>query len=392
MRIVVGGFLGLLPAGGVTWDYIQYVLGFARLGHEVYYVEDTGLWPIYQDNPDSGATCETNVAYLAGMMSDFGLADRWAYRDEVTGEWFGLSETKVKEILRTTDMMVNVSCANVTRDEYLAIPVRVLIDSDPMFTQIQHRDSMAFFPGTPGMRATVAAHTHHFSFGERIGAADCRVPECGVTWLPTRQPVCTWLWPVVDVPSGKPRFTTVMNWAANRAFDYEGEQWGQKDVEFKRFMNLPGQVPTMSLEIAVTQTKEGTAAFPVSEVRSAGWTVVDPRENAGDWKQYQNFLQGSLAEFSVAKEAYVKGRTGWFSCRSACYLASGRPVVTQDTGWSELIPSGRGLFAFDDVESAIDGLRAIAAEPQTHARAASEIAFEYFDSDKVLGSMIDRVS
>jgi hypothetical protein len=384
--------MGLLPAGGVTWDYIQYVLGFKALGHDVWYVEDTGLWPIYQEVPATGVSCLTNVTYLAGIMRDFGIADRWAYRDEVTGEWFGQSRARAEQLISSAEMLVNISCANVSRDEYSVVPIRVLVDSDPMFTQIQHRDSMAFFPGTPGMRATIASHTHHFSFGELIEGGNTRVPECGVNWLPTRQPICTSLWPRHAIPGGRPRFSTVMNWTASRKFDYDGESWGQKDVEFRKLVDLPAGVPPVSLAVAVTQTKRGSDPFPAREIRDAGWELSDPNDVAATWRSYQNFIQGSTGEFSVAKEAYVKGHTGWFSCRSACYLASGRPVVTQDTGWSEVIPTGRGLFSFCDMESAIEAIEEVRTDPSLHARAAAEIADEYFESGKVLSSLIERAT
>ncbi len=390
MRIVVSGFIGLIQAGGVTWDYLQYVLGLRRLGHDVYYVEDTALWPLYQDDADGVVSCASNIAYLAGVMSSFGLDDRWAYRDEVSGRWFGMTDTAVDRLLRSADALVNVSCSMATRDVLSSIPLRLLIDSDPMFTQIQAVDSIAFSPGEPGMRATIAAHTHHFTFGENIGEPDCAVPGSGVSWIPTRQPICLWEWPATPLPSRSLRFTTVMNWAATREFEYAGVTWGQKDVEFRRVIELPSRVPFLTLEIAVTQSNRGASAFPQDRVTDAGWRICDPRKEAADWQQYRGYIQGSLGELSVAKEAYVKAKTGWFSCRSACYLASGRPVVTQDTGWTKTLPQGRGLFGFVDEDSAAEALSAVASDPQRHSGGAIEVAQEFFDSGKVLSAMLER--
>jgi len=383
--------MGMLPAGGVTWDYIQYPLGFTLLGHDVWYIEDTRIWPVFQPISDGGSNSLPNVAYLASVMERFGMSDRWAYRDEVSDSWFGMSAADVGEICRTADLLVNVSCANVMRDEYLKIPHRVLIDSDPMFTQAQYELAMAFH-GTPGMREAVAGHNHHFSFGERIGQPDCQVPRSGVTWLATRQPVCLDAWPVLPLPAGRKRFTTVMNWTAARDFEFQGQTWGQKNVEFAKVMELPGHVPDVSLEVAVAQTGKVAAPFPSAATISAGWTILDPAKEVPDTESYRAFIQRSSGEFSVAKEAYVKARTGWFSGRSACYLASGRPVVAQDTGWSEIIPAGNGLFAFNTMEDAVEAVEAITASHPAQSQAARGIAEEYFDSSKVLGSLLARVS
>jgi hypothetical protein len=390
LRIIVGGYLGLLPAGGVTWDYVQYPAGFAALGHDTYYVEDTRLWPVYQTGNDGGADCSANVRHLAGVMDAFGLEGRWAYRDEVSGECFGLSEGAVRDLCRTADVFVNISCSTVLRDEYREIPARALVDSDPMFTQIQYASQVAFTPGKSGMRELVDGHTHHFTFGENVGAPDCRMPACGVPWRPTRQPVCLREWPVTDLPRDPgAAYTTLMNWTAGPPLLYDGETWGQKDVECCRFFGLPREVPGVPLAVVVGQT--GGEPFPSRFARRVGWRVLEPAASAPDWRAYRTFIQQSRGEFSVAKETYVKARTGWFSCRSACYLAAGRPVVTQDTGWSRNLPTGRGLLAFRDPEEAAEAVRRVEADPAAHARAARELAEEFFDSNRVLSDLLRQV-
>jgi hypothetical protein len=387
LRIIVGGYLGLLPAGGVTWDYVQYPAGFSALGHDTYYLEDTRLWPVYQVGNDGGADCSANVRHLAAVMDAFGLSGRWAYRDEVSGKCFGLSEEALHGLCRSADVFVNISCSTVLRDEYRAIPVRILVDSDPMFTQIQSASQAAFTPGQTGMRELVNGHTHHFTFGENIGAADCRIPACGVTWRPTRQPICLGDWSVTPLPAARDAaYTTLMNWTAGPPLLYEGETWGQKDVECCRFFGLPREIPEVPLAVVVSQTSG--APFPVAFARRNGWRVLDPAVSAPDWPAYRAFIQQSRGEFSVAKETYVKGRTGWFSCRSACYLASGRPVITQDTGWSRYLPAGRGLLAFRDVDEAADALRRVEADQTGHARAARALAEEFFDSNRVLSDLL----
>jgi hypothetical protein len=390
LRIIVGGYLGLFPAGGVTWDYVQYPAGFAALGHDTYYVEDTRLWPVYQTGNNGGADCSANIHRLAGIMDAFGLADRWAYRDEVSGKCFGLSEQAVLDLCRSADVFVNISCSTVLRDEYRDIPARVLIDSDPMFTQIQYATEVAFTPGKPGMRELVDGHSHHFTFGENVGAADCRMPTFGVSWRPTRQPVCLGEWSPTPPPRTQDAaYTTLMNWTAAPPLLFEAETWGQKDVECRRFFSLPCDVPGIPLGMVVGQ--RSCDPFPAHFARRLGWRILDPAEYAPDWRTYRAFIEQSRGEFSVAKETYVKARTGWFSCRSACYLAAGRPVITQDTGWSRNLPTGRGLIAFRDPGEAADALRRVEGDPVGHGRAARQLAEEFFDSRRVLSDLLRQV-
>lgn len=384
----MGGYLGLAPAGGYAWDHLHYPLGFAALGHDVWYVEDTGLWPVYQAG--DAAECAAGVAFLAASMEMVGLADRWAYRDEVTGRCFGATEARMREVCRTADVFVNLSCASVLRDEHASVPVRILLDTDPMFTQIQYAEAgEGFTPGGSGIRTLVAGHTHHFTFGESVGMEGCRIPACGVDWKPTRQPIHLAQWPAVELPADAgAAFTTLMNWTAGRPLRHAGETWGQKDVEFLRFADLPGRVPGVPLAVAVGQTGGTGEPFPREMAEANGWRVLDPELCAPDPASYRAFIHSSRGEFSVAKETYVKAGTGWFSGRSASYLASGRPVVTQDTGWSRHLPTGEGLFAFRTPDEAVEGLRAAAAAPARHARAARRLAEEHFDGGVVLRRLL----
>ncbi|HMF27595.1 MAG TPA: hypothetical protein VKE42_02420, partial [Candidatus Cybelea sp.] len=383
-RIVVTGFAGLLPFGGVAWDYAQYARGFADLGCDVMYLEDTREWPTCQD-PRLDSTF--NVSHLSATMEYFGLADRWAYRDEVSGRCYGMSESAVREFCRSADILVNVSCSATLRDEYRSIPVRALIDTDPMFTQIQHVTGVAMCGGQGTMRDVIASHTHFFTLGENIGSPDCRIPTLGLHWYPTRPPVVLRFWPVTDPPAADcGAYTTVMNWSVFDELEFDGEHWGQKNAEFMRFLDLPHRVRQIRLGIAVSQPFNGI--FPLQLVREAGWTVVDPDVCVPDARAYQNFVKASRGEFSVAKQTYVRANTGWFSCRSACYLAAGRPVIVQDTGWSRILPNGRGLLAFSDTDTAVDALRSVEADPYRHAKAARAIAEEWFASERVLDEML----
>lgn len=393
LRIIVGGFLGLMPAGGVTWDYIQYPLGLSLLGHDVYYIEDTRLFPIYQKPGSNWNDCSYCVEHLKGVMNYFDMQDHWAYRDEASGKCFGMDEKKIKEICRTADVFINISCSTYMREEYMTIPKRILIDSDPMFTQIQYSSQQMFTPGKPGMKQMINDHNYLFTFGENIGSGDCLIPADGLQWHTTRQPICLDKWKVTPHPKNNGTiFTTLMNWTAGKKLSYDNKEWGQKDVEFNKMMQLPQYVNNIQLAIVINQTGGTENTLQKEKIEKNGWKILDPEETAGDWMSYQQFIEKSSGEFSVAKETYVKAKTGWFSCRSACYLAAGRPVITQDTGWTKFIPTGNGLFAFRDMNGAIDALQQVAHDQRRHTKAAREIAEEYFDSNKVLKSLLQKVA
>ena len=385
MRIIVTGLIAQHPLGGVTWDYLQYVLGLQRLGHDVYYVEDSGAWPYALDGGSSGevfavADCGANVAYLARVMSRFELSQRWAYRCPIDGRWSGLTDAARQDVIASAELLLNVSSTVLRPAEYRRIPRLAFVDSDPVFTQIK------LARGQQEFRAVVDAHDVHFSFGECLTD---RVPATGHHWRPTRQPVVLDQWHATDSHRGV--FTTVMNWSSYNPVAHGGKTYGQKDIEFKRFVDLPGLVKPATLEIAARGTsRPQLPASLLGYLRYKGWHVVDPADVCPDIDGYRNYIESSMAEWSVAKNGYVEGAPGWFSCRSACYLAAGRPVVVEDTGFSSALPVGEGILVFRTVEEAADGIRRVMSDYGRHARAAREIAKEYFDSDRVLTDLLDK--
>jgi hypothetical protein len=385
LRIVVSGLIAQYPLGGVAWDYLQYVLGLARLGHDVFYVEDTGQWPY---NPQTGGMhpgCEFNVGYLSDLMERFGLSDRWFYRAQSgdgtqeypwKSQWYGLPDPRRKEVVRTADLLLNVSGTLERPSEYRDVGCLAYIDSDPVFTQ------MKLASGQEDSRRLVDLHDVHFSFGECHSEA---VPATGHDWLPTRQPVILSEWD--PRATRRDAFTTVMNWTSYNPVIYQGKTYGQKDVEFEKFIDLPASVAPTVLEIAVNEGK--TRRTPRTRLAAKGWVVRDPAEVCPDLDSYRRYVESSKAEWSVAKNGYVEGRAGWFSCRSACYLAAGRPVVVQDTGFSDVLPVGEGILAFTDPDGAVAGIREVEARYERHARAARAIAEEFFEAGKVLSALTE---
>jgi hypothetical protein len=380
LRIVVAGLIAQYPLGGVAWDYGQYALGFARLGHHVTYVEDTGQWPY---NPDEGGVskdCEANVRHLESVMSQFGLAGSWAYRFPWESQLFGLTEHQLRHEIDHAHLVVDVSGALARAEEYRPSEgVLVYIDSDPGFTQVK----LAL--GQEDFRAHVDAHDVHFTFGETL--RDSGIPDTGHQWRPTRQPVVLTEWPS---PGNAPRntFTTVMNWTSYKPIEFEGLRLGQKDAEFMTYLDLPSAVGSEKLEIAASPGK--TRSTPRGLLTQRGWNIVDPSIVCSDLDDYRDYVASSKAEWSVAKGGYVQTRSGWFSCRSACYLAASRPVVLQDTGFSDVLPVGSGILPFGCFDEAVASIEAVTRDYGRHCRAAREIAEEYFDSDRVLSRLIEE--
>lgn len=405
LRIVVTGLIAQHPSlGGMTWHYLQYLVGLARLGHEVYYFEDSGQLPYNLHGGASGEDwltldCQENTEYLTRVLTRYGLGDRWAYRYGSEFRWFGLSDEQREQVLHTADLLINVSGTLEHPERYRSIPRLAYVDTDPVVTQIKYVKRSSVVP------SRLDSHDVHFSFGEDMSEA---IPKTGHDWLPTRQPIVLQEWksdkPVRNV------WTTVMNWTSYSPLEYGGRVYGQKDLEFQKFLELPELVSPARLEVALArhQHKEWQSQLhraparirelmranegwsPRELLETMGWSVVDANDRCGDFDDYRNYIQSSRGEWSVAKNAYVEGSPGWFSERSACYLASGRPVVVEDTGFGSVLPVGEGLLSFKTLAEAAAAVRDVNLDYDRHCRAARKIAEEYFDSDQVLTDLVER--
>ncbi|MEW5773084.1 MAG: glycosyltransferase family 1 protein [Thermodesulfobacteriota bacterium] len=383
--IIVTGLACTYPVGGVFWDYVQYLLGFLRLGHDCYYLEDSGKWTYDCEAQTYTGDASRNVAWLMAQFAALApeLTGRFCVRDANNTYW-GLDAQALSDVVKRADLFLNISCNCQLRDEYLGIPVKALIDSDPLYTQ-EHVPP--YLDGTLDEPTTwtidqLRKHDLFFSFGENIGRPGCLVPAGIFDWRPTRQPVVLDCWDPATLPD-RTVFNTVMSWQpAERGPLVAGVQYGGKDFEFMKLMGLPGKT-TAALELAI-----GGGLPPWETLMAAGWRLVDGWSVSRDPFGYRDYLRSGLGEFSTAKNAYVASRSGWFSCRSACYMALGRPVVVQDTGFSGFIPTGEGVLAFSDEAGALAGLEAVRSDWGRHARAARRIAEQEFDSAKVLGRLL----
>ncbi len=378
LRIIMLGYMVRGPLGGMTWANLHYLMGLHSLGHQVYFLEDS----------DSYASCydpERNVMdidpsyglkYAGAVLERVGLGDRWAYYDEHTSQWFGPCAERIDHICAQADLLLNRAGVNPLRPWLAQIPVRALIDVDPVFTQIRHLKYAASM-------TYARQHTAFFSLAENIGSSRSTIPDDGLPWQPTRHPIFLDAWPVTP-SAGKGSWTTVMQWKSYPAESYGGVSYGMKSESLTPYLNIPEHSgETFELVIA-------GANSPRRMLTERGWLIKSSREMSGDPWVYRRYIQGSKGEFSVAKQGYVTTRSGWFSERTAAYLASGRPVVTQEAGFSDVLPVGAGLLAFTSLDEALAALAEVQAHYARHCRAARALAQEYFDARKILPGLIEK--
>jgi hypothetical protein len=364
----------------MTWHHLQYVIGLMRLGHDVVFVEDSDDYPSCYNPTDGLTTVDPSygLTYAGDIFSRVGIPDCWAYFNAHGRSWLGPAAGSIQEFIASADVLLNVSAVNPLRSWFMSIPVRVLIDTDPVFTQIRHLTS-------PRDWERAARHTHFISFGENIGTSGCSIPDDGFCWQRTRQPIVLDLWPVLPLPPNAP-FTTVMQWDSYKEQSHDGIEYGMKSKSFLPYLSLAHQTHD-SLELAL-----GSPSAPREKLEALGWRLRDPMEVSQSPWSYQAYITGSKAEFSVAKHGYVISYSGWFSERSACYLASCRPVLVQDTGFSTWLPTGTGVLAFTSPEEALEGLEEINGNLARHQQAAREIAADFFEASTILGSLIEKLS
>jgi hypothetical protein len=383
MKAIVTGMIASYPVGGVLWDYAQYALGLERLGFEVYYLEDTG-WQTYDPRVGAyGEDCSYAVDFLSRSFGELSatLARRWCFRN-MDGKSFGPAAPELAEVLRTADLFLNVSGGTLLRAEYMQCRRKVLIDSDPGWNHFRNFPRWDANPGWQGSHG-FRAHDFFFTYAERIGRPDCKLPGFGLAWQPTRPPVVLDCWKAA--PPGA-TWTTVMTWKNFQEPIRDGAgTYGTKEMEFVKVEPLPSRT-TAKLEVAV-----GGNDAPRARWRELGWNVVESQEISRTAGAYRDYIQSSRGEFSVAKNVYVATHSGWFSCRSVCYLAAGLPVVVQDTGFSEIIPTGEGLMAFSTPDEALHSIETVENEYERHSRGAREVAREHFASEVVLGDLLRRI-
>ena len=378
--ILVLHLAGQYPLAGVVWQALHYLMGLRRLGHDVYYVEDSGA-PPYDPRVKSIVVDPTyNVTCLQQTLERFGFADHWVYWDMGQDAYYGLSRTRLQALYAKADIILNLCGATPPRLEHRRNGRLLYIETDPVFEQIRA------VQGEPQTLDFLSRHDVCFTYGENLGAADCPIPLSGFTWQKTRPPVVLDLWEERTDPACR-HFTTVATWHnTGKDITFQGQTYyWSKHVNFLKFRELP-RLTSQALELAIETGDETVQA----ELAALGWHLTEATEQSATVEGYRAYISASRGEFTVAKDIYVRPRSGWFSDRSVCYLAAGKPVVTQETGFSKFIPTGRGLFAFTTMEEVLAAIDEINADYARHCRAAREIAAEYFAAEKVLGKLLQE--
>jgi len=382
-KVVLLGMMTKMPVAGVAWQNLHYLLGFERLGCEAYYVETHARTPSMLMTSKEDDSSALAAEFIGSLMRRFGFADRWAFRAlHDDGRCFGMSEGELERLYGSADLLINLHGGTQPYPELAATGRLVYLETDPVQMQLELQH---------GLQETVEflePHSAFFTFAENWWNPDCRLPHSDrFEFKPTRQPVVLDLWPDRS-PQPADVFTTIGNWRQDwRDVTFEGKRYTwSKHQEFLPYLDLP-QRSGQAFELALSSCNEEDRQM----LRERGWRVRDGMEISHGIDRYRDYIGASRGEFTVAKEQNVRLRTGWFSDRSVTYLASGRPVVTQETGFSNVLPTGSGLFGFDSPEEAEAAVEEINGDYTLHAGAAREIAREHFSHEVVLGQMLEEL-
>ena len=365
----------------MIWQTLHYLVGLQRLGFEVYYAEDHGIYPsMFTDDEDFDGG-EKAAAFLARTLEKFDLGSRWSFH---AWHWddrsFGIAQPAMKKIYASAAAVINLHGCTVPRPEHGSGGAFIYLETDPVGPEVELHNKLE------ATEDFLAAHTAHFTFGENLGAADCKVPppSSRFRFFPTRQPVVCDFWQNDGVAPG-PNFTTIANWRQpQREVTLRGEvyHWS-KHHEFLKFLGLP-QRTLQPFELALSSYEPADREL----LEANGWRVRDALQFTRDPVVYRKYIMESRGEWTVAKDQNVRLRSGWFSDRAATYLAAGRPVITHETGASNILPTGCGLFGFETMDEIVAALEQINADYSRHSRGAAEIAREYFEAEKVLSKLL----
>ncbi len=378
------GFMGSMPIAGVIWQHIHYIVGLQRLGHEVFYIEDSARLPYNPETFEINNEFDYGAKLLDRLSREFNFRSHWAFcaRYLKGNPTAGLPLTKIRQLYRETDAILNICGTQEFNDDLLKSDRILYIESDPGVEQIKI---------DKGVKSTIdylCRHRALFTFGENVGTRRFPVPTHGLKWLPTRQPVVTDLWKTNRSPSRAAVFTSIANWSTSGLKDitWRGEKYlWSKSREFIRFVaaaKKSGETFELATNIKDRQTR--------ARFERNGWRFKSPLQLSVDYWLYRDYIRCSKAEFTVAKDQYVRLNTGWFSDRSVCYLAAGRPVVIQETGFTKNYGGDAGLLSFRSLGEIVEAVRMINANYAQHSRAARQIAREIFEAKKVLKSLLGR--
>ncbi len=380
-RIVVLHLAIRYPFAGVVWQLLHHLIALRELGLEVYYIEDHGAYVYDAIGATLTPNSTNNLKLVGGILDRFGFAGRWGFRDPITKDYVGMPKEKCLRLIRESDAVLNLCGASEPREEHFASPQMIYLETDPGLFQVQIER------GDPFAMLNVSAHKLFFTYAYNIGQVDCRVPAGGVKWHPTRPPVLLDEWHPGVGPANPSTFTTVGTWHNNgKDLEVGGTTYyWSKHVNFAKVLDVARRA-NQPIELS-TDLSSGP---DYDRAVAGGFTFRPVVPMSLDIDDYRRYISSSRGEFTVSKDLYVRTRSGWFSDRTVCYLAAGRPVVTQFTGFEKFIPSETGLLGFDDADGAVAAIRAVNSDYPRHAKAAREIAAEYFDAIKLLDEIAEK--
>jgi hypothetical protein len=385
--IVVWGLLAHLPFGGMTWQVLHHLVGLRRLGFDVWYVEDSDRYPYALGGGGRTLDFGPNIDFMHRRLTEVGLGDRWVFRspiepDQAVG---ALDVDGLRRLYRAADAVLNLCGAQELLPTHDVIDCLVYLETDPIVSQV------AVAKGEARWIQPLDRYQHHFTYGTNLGGPDCPVPIERYDWVATVPPVVTDWWVTDHAPAQDAALTTILQWSTvGRDVEWNGECWyWRKDLEFAHYLGIPALAAPIPIEAAVRVREPDLAA--AETLARHGWRT-QPADRLDDPFEYRRYIQNSRGEFSVAKHQYVAPRSGWFSDRTVCYLAAGRPVVVQDTAFRSSVGRPQlGLHVFRSVDEAADSIRAIATNYEVESKAAGHVAREVFEAERVLGSMMSKV-
>jgi hypothetical protein len=365
------------PLGGMMSWVLQYLTGLTKLGHEVYFVEKYG-YPGSCFNPVTRSmsdNCSYGVHAVQKLLSKFQLGDNWCFvaRD---GTYYGIARGNIESLFTEADLFIDMGTHGAWLEEAAVTPIKVLLDGEPGYTQIRMANN--------AYGENNQAYDRYFTNGLNIGTPASIAPDAGIRWEHIPHPIDTEQ-VIYSQPQREGPFSTIMNWRSHDPVTYNGKSYGQKDVEFNKIIELPGKIRE-KMEVAVAGNQ-----VPRDKLRNNLWNVVNGHEVTRDYDTFLNYLRKSKGEFSICKNVFVATNSGWFSDKSAMFLALGRPVVLQDTGFSEHLPCGMGLFAFRTEEEALEAIDRVSKDYRENTKKAREIACEYLEAGKIMQKFLDQI-
>ena len=376
-QIIINGTMIRLPWGGLNLWHLAWLLGFKKLGHDVYFVERSGWENDCYDIAKREMTndCSYGIAVVSQLLSGYGLSNNWCFVDHY-GNYHGLSKTAINEVFEYADLYLDLEWGE-WMEESAKVTKRVFVDGEPGWFQLKLQRDVDNGKNLP-------QYDYYSTVGGLIGTSHCDVPVGNIQWNHHLPPVLLDEVKEMEV-NGDAAFTTIMNWQSNKPFEYNGKFYGQKDIEFEKFIGLPGLVKE-TMEVAISGS-----GIPRERIIENGWRLKNADDISVSPGSYLEYIANSKGEFSVVKNSFAQTNCGWFGDRAGYYLGAGRPVVLQDTGFSRILPCGKGLIAVQTVEEAAEAIQMISADYIKHSKAAREIAYEYLGAEKIVKKILDKL-